>query len=56
MVTLDDVAKFLEKNGKVGFAVYVISVILFANSFSTLSPLEMGIARNNIASSVDKTK
>mmetsp|Transcript_18561 Transcript_18561/g.37181 ORF Transcript_18561/g.37181 Transcript_18561/m.37181 type:complete len:314 (+) Transcript_18561:115-1056(+) len=55
-ITFDGFAQSLEKHSGKLFPLYVISVILFASSFSTLSPLEMGIARNNIASSVDKTR
>mmetsp|Transcript_18160 Transcript_18160/g.33757 ORF Transcript_18160/g.33757 Transcript_18160/m.33757 type:complete len:308 (+) Transcript_18160:194-1117(+) len=55
-MTVEDILETIEKKSNLISTVYFICVILFASSFSTLAPLEMGIARNNIASSVDKTK
>ena len=51
-----DASEFLKKYATLISVVYIISVIFFSNSFLTLSPLEMGIARNNIASNIDKTR
>mmetsp|Transcript_22825 Transcript_22825/g.47343 ORF Transcript_22825/g.47343 Transcript_22825/m.47343 type:complete len:312 (+) Transcript_22825:29-964(+) len=45
-----------QNHAKILFGLYLLFIILFASSFRTLGPLEMGIARNNIASSVDKSK
>ena len=46
----------LEKYRNLIFTAYIIFVILLSSSFGTLTPLEMGLIRNNIASSVDNTK
>lgn len=37
-------------------AFYLLFVILYSSSFATLGPLEMGVAKNNLASSIDKER
>jgi len=56
MNAFDKFVLWSQTHVKIILIVYIVGVILFAESFATLGPLEMGIARNNIASSVDKSK
>ncbi|GMH53973.1 hypothetical protein TL16_g01575 [Triparma laevis f. inornata] len=55
-MSVDSILETIEKKSNLLSTIYIILIILFSSSFSTLEPLQMGIARNNIASSVDKDK
>jgi regulator of protease activity HflC (stomatin/prohibitin superfamily) len=54
--SIRDYRTFLKDKYLPLFAFFWILVILLGNSIKVLTPLEMGLAKNTIASSIDKTK